>query len=203
MTFGGAQKIVRIAFMLSAGVVALLLASPGVLAQTANGALRGQVTDPSGSTIANATVIVTTSTGGAITAATNRDGIYELKNLAPGKYDVKVISEGFAAFETSNVEILSGQTQKLDVPLTIEVREEKVTVTDQAAAALDTNPANNAGAICRLSLALPPAQMAARSTLTASPAASFHPKPLSEKFASTRIHFPRNTTSSAMDASKS
>src|SRR5258707_11402468 len=50
--------------------------------------------------------------------------------------------------------------------------------------------------ICRLSLALPPAQMAARSTLTASPAASFHPKPLSEKFASTRIHFPRNTTSS-------
>ncbi len=147
MTFGGAQKIVRIAFMLSAGVVALLLASPGVLAQTANGALRGQVTDPSGSTIANATVIVTTSTGGAITAATNRDGIYELKNLAPGKYDVKVISEGFAAFETSNVEILSGQTQKLDVPLTIEVREEKVTVTDQAAAALDTNPANNAGAI--------------------------------------------------------
>src|SRR6266478_1818754 len=134
MTFGGAQKIVRIAFMLSAGVVALLLASPGVLAQTANGALRGQVTDPSGSTIANATVIVTTSTGGAITAATNRDGIYEFKNLALGKYDVKVISEGFAAFETSNVEILSGQTQKLDVPLTIEVREEKVTVTDQAAA---------------------------------------------------------------------
>src|SRR5712664_1397655 len=146
MTFGGAQNIARIALMLSAGVVALLLASPGVLAQTANGALRGQVTDPSGSTIANATVIVTTSTGGAITAATNRDGIYELKNLAPGKYDVKVISEGFAALETSNVEILSGQTQKLDVPLTIEVREEKVTVTDQAAA-LDTNPANNAGAI--------------------------------------------------------
>src|SRR6267143_996239 len=147
MTFGGAQKIVRIAFMLSAGVVALLLASPGVLAQTANGALRGQVTDPSGSTIANATVIVTTSTGGAITAATNRDGIYEFKNLALGKYSVKVISEGFAAFETSNVEILSGQTQKLDVPLTIEVRKEKVSVTDQAAAGLDTNPANNAGAI--------------------------------------------------------
>src|SRR6266446_1104539 len=147
MTFGGAQKIVRIALMLSAGVVALLLASPRVLAQTANSTLRGQVTDPSGSTIANATVIVTTPTGGAITAGTNRDGIYELKNLAPGKYDVKVIAEGFAAFETSNVEILSGQTQKLDVPLTIEVREEKVSVTDQAATALDTNPANNAGAI--------------------------------------------------------
>src|SRR5258707_7998739 len=144
MTFGGPQNIARIAFMLSAGVVALLLASLGVLDQAVNGALGGQVTAPSGRPIAIATVTVTPSPGGAITAATNRDGIYELKNLAPGKYDVKVISEGFAAFETSNVEILSGQTQKLDVPLTIEVREEKVTVTDQAAAALDTNPANNA-----------------------------------------------------------
>src|SRR5258707_2253162 len=147
MTCGGAEKMARIAFMLSAGVVALLLASPGVLGHKANGALRGQVRAPSGSTVANASVVVTTHTGGAITATTNSDGIYELKNLAPGKYDVKVISEGFAAFETSNVEILSGQTQKLDVPLTIEVREEKVSVTDQAAAALDTNPANNAGAI--------------------------------------------------------
>jgi hypothetical protein len=120
-----------------------------MLAQTASGTgtLRGQVTDPSGSSIANATVIVATPTGNAITATTNREGIYEIKNLAPGKYGVKVISQGFAPFDTPNVEVLAGQIQKLDVPLTIEVREEKVTVTDQAAAALDTNPANNAGAI--------------------------------------------------------
>jgi len=147
MTFGSVQKIARVAPTLFAVLLALLLASPGLYAQTAGGTLRGQVTDPSGSAIANATVIVTTPTGGAITGATNRDGIYEIKNLAPGKYGVKVISQGFAAFETSNVEVLTGQTQKLDAPLTIEVREEKVTVTDQAAAALDTNPANNAGAI--------------------------------------------------------
>src|SRR6202040_136457 len=51
------------------------------------------------------------------------------------------------AFESLNVEVLAGQIQKLDVPLSIEVREEKVTVTDQATAALDTNPANNAGAV--------------------------------------------------------
>jgi hypothetical protein len=92
-------------------------------------------------------VIVTTPTGDAITTTTNRDGIYELKNLAPGKYGVKIVAPGFTSFEASNVQVLPGQIQKLDVPLTIEVREEKVTVTDQAAAALDTNPANNAGAI--------------------------------------------------------
>jgi hypothetical protein len=147
MTFGGIQKIPRIALLLIATLVASLFASHALLAQTAGGTLRGQVTDPSGSSIANATVIVTTPNGSAMTAITNRDGIYEFKNLAPGKYGVKVIAEGFAPFENSGVEIAPGQTQKLDVPLTIEVREEKVTVTDQAAAALDTNPANNAGAI--------------------------------------------------------
>src|SRR6202521_5357536 len=147
MTFGSVQRIARIALILLAAPLALLLASPGMLAQTTSGTLRGQVTDPSGSVIANAAVIVTTATGNALTAITNRDGIYEFKSLFPGKYGVKVIAQGFAAFEASNFEVLAGQIQKLDVPLTIEVREENVTVTDQAAAALDTNPANNAGAI--------------------------------------------------------
>jgi hypothetical protein len=147
MTFGDVQKFARVAPILFAVLLVLLLASPALHAQTTGGTLRGQVTDPSGSFITNATVIVTTPSGDAITATTNRDGIYEFKNLAPGKYGVKVIAQGFAAFESSNLEILAAQIQKLDVPLTIEIREEKVTVTDQAAAALDTNPANNAGAI--------------------------------------------------------
>src|ERR1700686_3649291 len=150
MTVGVVRPVVLTRFVLGAAVFALLLASTGLFAQgaqTAGGILRGQVTDPSGSAIGNATVIVTTPAGNAITATTNRDGIYEVKNLVPGKYGVKVVAQGFALFESSNVQILPGQIQKLDVPLTIEVREEKVTVPDQAAAALDTNPANNAGAI--------------------------------------------------------
>jgi len=147
MTFGDVQNFARVAHILVAVLLVLLLASPALRAQTAGGTLRGQVTDPSGSFITNATVIVTTPGGDAITATTNRDGIYEFKNLAPGKYGVKVIAEGFAAFESANIEIFAAQIQKLDVPLTIEIREEKVTVTDQAASALDTNPANNAGAI--------------------------------------------------------
>src|ERR1700686_617251 len=150
MTVGVVRPVVLTRFVLGAAVFALLLASTGLFAQgaqTAGGILRGQVTDPSGSANGNATVIVTTPAGNAITATTNRDGIYEVKNLVPGKYGVKVVAQGFALFESSNVQILPGQIQKLDVPLTIEVREEKVTVPDQAAAALDTNPANNAGAI--------------------------------------------------------
>jgi hypothetical protein len=128
-------------------LLVLLPACPRLSAQTATGSLRGQVTDPSGAAVTNATVIITTASGQAITTTTNRDGTYEAKNLAPGKYSVTVVLEGFTPFETSNIEIAAGQTQRLDVPLAIQVREEKVEVSDQAAAVLDTNPANNAGAI--------------------------------------------------------
>jgi Carboxypeptidase regulatory-like domain/TonB dependent receptor len=116
-------------------------------AQSNAGTLRGQITDPSGSAVGSATVIVTTPKGEAITATTNREGNYELKNLAPGKYDVKVVVSGFAPFDRADVEIAAGQVQKVDIKLSIKTYQEEVTVTDQAAAALDVNPASNAGAI--------------------------------------------------------
>src|SRR5271154_5432494 len=130
-------------------VLALFVALPlfPLAAQTNTSTLRGQVTDPSGSAVPTATVLVTTPNGDAITANTNREGIYEVKGLAPGKYGVKVIATGFTQFEKDGVEITAGQTQKLDVKLAIETQEQKVIVTDQAAAALNVDPAANAGAI--------------------------------------------------------
>jgi Carboxypeptidase regulatory-like domain len=127
--------------------LAFALVPLALRAQVAPATLRGQVTDPSGGAVANATVVITTPTGEAITVTTNRDGIYEAKNLAPGKYAVKIVAPGFTAFDNPAVSVAAGQTQKLDASLTLEVREEKVLVNDQAAAALDTNPAANAGAI--------------------------------------------------------
>jgi hypothetical protein len=124
-----------------------LLFSSLVHAQAADGTLRGQITDPSGSAVGTATVIVTTPTGGAVTANANRDGVYEVKNLAPGKYSVKIIAPGFTEVDRDAVQIAAGQVLKLDAKLNIETQEQKVLVTDQAATALDVNPASNAGAI--------------------------------------------------------
>ena len=143
MKFGGYGWTAVFAIIL----LVTLVGAQASFAQTA-GTLRGQVTDPSGGVIANATVVATDAAGQATTATTNREGIYELKNLAPGKYTLRVIAKGFAPFDVPEVDILSGQNPKLDVQLTLEIREEKVVVSDQATgAALDTNPANNAGAI--------------------------------------------------------
>jgi hypothetical protein len=108
--------------------------------------LHGQVTDPSGAAVGSATVLVTTPSGAATTASTNRDGIFDVTGLVPGKYGVKVVAPGFTTFDQADVEITAGQAQKLTVSLTIEVQEEKVEVTDTTTK-VDVNPANNAGAI--------------------------------------------------------
>jgi len=127
--------------LLSAGV-----AGSGAYAQEAAGTLRGQVTDPSGAAVAEATVLVTTPSGAATTATTNREGVYEVKGLAPGKYGVKVIAQGFAPFEKTEIEITAGQVEKLNAQLSIEVQQEKVQVTDTTTK-VDVNPASNAGAV--------------------------------------------------------
>jgi len=130
-------------------VGALLVAAAAGNARQASagtGTLRGQVTDPSGAAVASATVLVTTPSGAATTASTNRDGIFEVTGLVPGKYGVKVVAQGFTTFDQADVEITAGQAQKLTVSLTIEVQEEKVEVTDTTTK-VDVNPANNAGAV--------------------------------------------------------
>jgi len=114
-------------------------------ATAAKGSLHGQVMDPSGAAVTGATVLVTTPNGVA-TATTNREGIFEVTGLAPGKYDVKVIAAGFTTFEKPDMEIIAGQVQKLNVALTIEVQEQKVEVTDTTTK-VDVNPANNAGMV--------------------------------------------------------
>ena len=66
------------------------------LAQTAVGTIRGQVTDPSAAAVVGASIIATTPDGKTVAATTNRDGVFELKGLAPGNYTVEVIAKGFA-----------------------------------------------------------------------------------------------------------
>jgi hypothetical protein len=118
-------------------------------AQNAGGTatLRGQVTDPSGSYVTTATIVLTTPDGNAITAATDKAGNYEIKGLAAGKYGLKVIATGFTDFEKDGVDVVAAQVNKLDVKLAIQTQEEKVVVTDQEAAALSVDPTANAGAI--------------------------------------------------------
>jgi hypothetical protein len=123
----------------------LLLSTNLALAQAAAGDLRGQVTDPSGAAITNATVVMTPPSGSPVTTQTNSQGMYEFKGLRPGKYTLNVIAQGFTVYENDNA-TMADQPLRLNVQLTIAVEAQKIQVSDTAPT-VDVNPANNAGAI--------------------------------------------------------
>jgi Carboxypeptidase regulatory-like domain len=114
-------------------------------AAAGSGALRGQVTDPSGAAIAGATLVMTPATGSPITAQTSAQGQYEFKSLPDGKYSLTVVAQGFTLFENDNL-VVADQPLRLNVSMTIEVEQQKIQVSDTAPT-VDVNPANNAGAI--------------------------------------------------------
>src|SRR5947209_8419227 len=74
------------------------------------GTLHGVVSDPSGAVVPETTVIVTSSTGQTSTATTTRQGVYEIKNLAPGHYTIDASSAGFQLNTMPEVDVLAGQT---------------------------------------------------------------------------------------------
>ena len=77
-------------------------ASPAAV-QTGTGTIRGQVTDPSAAAVVGASIIATAPDGTSLAATTNRDGVFELKGVAPGKYTVEVIAKGFALYKNDAV----------------------------------------------------------------------------------------------------
>jgi hypothetical protein len=126
-------------------IVLALLSFPAAWAQNPAGSLHGQVTDPSGAVISNATVIMTPATGSPITAQTSAQGNYEFKSLPAGTYMLTVVATGFNSFENDNV-VIAEQSLRLNIPMTIAVEEQKVQVSDTAPT-IDVNPTANAGAI--------------------------------------------------------
>lgn len=127
----------------------LLAASAGFLmgqGPTGNGTLHCTVTDPSGAAVTDATVLVTSDSGKTSAAQAAKDGSYVLTGLPAGTYKVQVIAKGFAMFERQGVVLSAGQVEKLNVPLSIEVQQEKVEVKAEAAQ-VSVRAENNASAL--------------------------------------------------------
>src|SRR5579859_2672872 len=93
-------------------------------AQTSTGVVRGQVTDPSGAAVAGATVVASPppgESGASKAGVVGKDGNYEIKGLAPGKYDVSASAQGFAPFEQP-VAVAASEPQKLNIQLRLRSR---------------------------------------------------------------------------------
>ena len=111
-----------LSFLVSASISAILIsailtpalvlgqAAPTQSAKAAatsatTGTLRGQVTDPSGAVVSNATVAILVSGGPTHSATSGRNGAYEIGNLPPGKYTVTANAQGFSVFVQNDVDV--------------------------------------------------------------------------------------------------
>jgi len=102
------------------------------LAQDYRATILGQVTDPSGSAIPNATVKATrvdTNTTTEVKASAN--GIYTIPFLNPGTYTVEASAAGFTTLKRENITLLTAD--KLNLPLKLQLGQmtQEVTVIGQ------------------------------------------------------------------------
>jgi len=110
-----------------------LAAAASLRAQSFLGNIRGTVTDPQGSPVADAAVLVVDeATGVPRAVSTDAEGRFEAANLKPGTYRVEVATPNFKEYKRSGVVLRAAGNALVDVKLEIGARTETVTVTAEA-----------------------------------------------------------------------
>lgn len=97
--------------------------------------VQGVVSDPSGAAVPEAAVVVTNrATGVAVSALTNREGLFSAPGLVPGAYRVEVSAVGFAPAVLNELVLNVNQTARADFALKVGTVSEAVEVSAHVAA---------------------------------------------------------------------
>ncbi|HZQ51898.1 MAG TPA: TonB-dependent receptor [Bryobacteraceae bacterium] len=113
--------------------IAFLGLQTQLYSQVLYGSLVGTVTDPSGAVIPSATVTATNvGTQQTRTDVTDSGGRYNLTNLLPGTYSVKIEAKGFRAREQAGVNITPNTVARIDAQLEVGQATEQVEVSATA-----------------------------------------------------------------------
>jgi hypothetical protein len=100
-------------------IVLFCCAGAAGFAQT-GGEITGVVTDPSGATTPNASVVALNTANNVERAtATNSAGVYAFPDLQPGTYQVKVSAPGFETMLKTGIELQVQQTARIDFALAV------------------------------------------------------------------------------------
>jgi len=114
--------------LLGLSVLCCLLAAGSAQAQ-GFGKIVGNVTDPSGAVIVNATVTVTqVGKGFTRTANTDSSGHYTLDSLRPADYEMTVAATGFSTYNEKSLTLLADQTLTANVTMAVGPVSELVSV---------------------------------------------------------------------------
>ncbi|MDQ3132517.1 MAG: Plug and carboxypeptidase regulatory-like domain-containing protein, partial [Acidobacteriota bacterium] len=124
--FSQLPRLTFIALVLSLGLSGLVSAQ-----EETSATITGQVTDSTGAIVANASVVVTsTTTNQARTVQTNDEGLYSVFPLIPGSYTVSVEQPGFKR-TVVNTTLNARDRRPIDIVLEVGEASAVVTVTDE------------------------------------------------------------------------
>ena len=125
------QRANWLAMLMGSVILLFALGTPqGLFAQGITGSINGIVTDPSGATIADATVTVRQiDTNASRVVTTSHAGSYAVTQLAPGTYSVRVDKGGFKVFEQSGITLVIDQVAQIDAKLEVGSNEQTIEVT--------------------------------------------------------------------------
>src|SRR5260370_2525476 len=128
-------------------VVLLLLFFSLALSAQQLGSLRGVVGDEAGALVPGAKVVVSDGARPVKSVTAGNDGSYSIAGIPPGKYTVQASSPGLVQFQPATVEIRGGATAALNLQLRVTLEKQEVTVQENSVPLVNTDPAQNAGAL--------------------------------------------------------
>src|SRR6185503_12900608 len=121
-------------------ILVLMGFASNTFAQDVTARIDGQVTDPNGAVVLNATVTLTnTKTGEVRTAQSNDTGGYTLTQIQPGTYDLSVKAQGFKESLSRALELSVNDRKTINIALETGAITESITVTAEAPL-LQTSP---------------------------------------------------------------
>jgi len=113
-------------------LLVLLLASL-MMAQETTAGFQGNVKDPSGAVVPNATVELSSpSLIGARKVQTDDAGMFRFAALPPGEYLMTITASGFRTYKRANIDLSAGRFPSLDVRLEVGAVAETVEITGAA-----------------------------------------------------------------------
>jgi hypothetical protein len=114
-------------------VLAFAASATVAAAQTLDGTVRGEVTDPSGAVVAGATVTATNvATNVSRMTTTTASGTFNLPNLLPGTYTVTVEVDGFQKYNREQIQVRTNQITDVNPRLSLAAAVAELEVTTGA-----------------------------------------------------------------------
>lgn len=127
---------------LCVALAALQLSVCVAYSQVLYGSIVGNITDPSSQSIPNAIVLATnTQTGVSTTVNSNSVGEFEIHNLTPGVYRVKISAPGFSTVSVDGLNVSANITVRADEQLKLASVAQSIQVNGSYAAGLQTDTA--------------------------------------------------------------